>query len=365
LEIRLPNVGLNGTLPNMSAFASLQKLFVNNNNLRGTVNLAGLEDTLEQINLGANDFTGRLPNMVRFSKIEWIFFGNNNWTGPLEAIGDLRQLTALQALSLSLTSNLQLFGAFPGVPTSLTLLTISGTNMSGNTIPPSLSSLVRLTSLRLSLTGLVGPVPSLAAMTNLTDLRLDGAGLTGTIILPASQLSRFSSASCILTSSKSTRAQLFHVPEFDSMRVHAENVRAHHDIVHIESTCIFVTHCRNHDGDRRDHRRFNVNSDILSDAPLDLLSNNDRKHDGYRNVRPRHLRRTCCRPVVDWRHRRHRRRLACSAGGLCRFDRWASLVAVEEENGRSRARAVEAAASGGRSVDRGLRCDRSSDLRRC
>jgi hypothetical protein len=210
LEIRLPNLGLNGTLPNMSAFVSLQKLFVNNNNLRGTVNLAGLEDTLEQINLGANDFTGKLPNMSKFSKIEWIFFGNNNWTGSLDAIGDLRALTALQALSLN--SNLQLFGTFPRVPTSLTQLAISGTNMSGNTIPSSLASLVRLTSLRLSLTGLVGPVPSLAAMTNLTDLRLDGAGLTGTIMLPASQLSRFSSASCVLTSSSPLERNCFTCP---------------------------------------------------------------------------------------------------------------------------------------------------------
>jgi len=154
--------------------------------------------------------------MVRFSKIESIFFGNNNWTGPLDAIGDLRQLTALQALSLN--SNLQLFGAFPRVPTSLTLLTIIGTNMSGNTIPPSLSSLVRLTSLRLSLTGLVGPVPSLAAMTNLTDLRLDGAGLTGTIMLPASQLSRFSATSCVLTSASQLERNCFTCPSPNSTR---------------------------------------------------------------------------------------------------------------------------------------------------
>jgi hypothetical protein len=203
-------MGLTGTLPNMAMFVSLQKLFVNNNGLRGTVNLAGLEDTLEQINLGANSFTGSLPNMSKFSKLESIFFGNNNWTGSPDAIGDLSRLTALQALSLN--SNFRLFGAFPRVPNSLTLLTISATNMSGFTIPSSLSSLVRLTSLRLSQTGLVGPVPPLTGMTNLTELRLDGAGLTGTIMLSASQLSRFSAISCVLTSSNPLERNCFTCP---------------------------------------------------------------------------------------------------------------------------------------------------------
>jgi hypothetical protein len=73
------------------------------------------------------------------------------------------------------------------------------------------------------------------------------------------------------------------------MRVHAENVLVHDDIVHIESTYIVVNHCRNHNGDRRNHRHFG--SDVVFDVPLNPSNNNDRRHGGNRNVRPRHLRR--------------------------------------------------------------------------
>ena len=119
-----------------------------------------------------------------------IALANNGLTGPLDAMGHkLNLLSNLTALDLSGNA----LSALPALlPTGLLSLALSNASLMG-TLPPTLSSLAALTSLRLSNNGLSGVIPSAAVAAwaaTLSELRLDGNALSGLIPTAISTLTR-------------------------------------------------------------------------------------------------------------------------------------------------------------------------------
>jgi hypothetical protein len=151
---------------------------------RGTVNLTGLERTLENVNLVYNNFEGPLPNISRFTALKKFFVGANNFNGTLDAAGNLSMLTNLTDLGLNVLPKISQ-SSFPIVPTSLVRLFLSRVNMTGATIPQTLTNLARLTDLALELSGLAGTVPPLSSL-NLTRLTIHSNNLSGNLSLPTS-----------------------------------------------------------------------------------------------------------------------------------------------------------------------------------
>ena len=140
-ELRLPNNGLSGPIPDLSALTNLTILDLESNQLRGPVPALGALSNLTSLDLGHNQLSGPIPDLSALSNLTSLDLEYNGLSGPIPALSAL---------------------------TSLTSLNLGGNQLSGPV--PALSALTNLTYLSLYANRLSGSIPALSALTNLTHL---------------------------------------------------------------------------------------------------------------------------------------------------------------------------------------------------
>ncbi|KAL0342986.1 UNVERIFIED_CONTAM: Receptor-like protein EIX2 [Sesamum angustifolium] len=147
-----------------------------------------LEKKLEYLDLGGNKFTGTFPNMSRFSSLHTLFLDRNNLSGSIRE-GYLR-LPHLATLDLS--SN-KLIGPIPNLSfsSSLERLFLSN-NMFNGTLTETMFNLrlPHLATLDLSSNKLIGPIPDLSFSSSLVSLYLSNNMFNGTLTESIGHLSQ-------------------------------------------------------------------------------------------------------------------------------------------------------------------------------
>ena len=242
-DLLFPNVGLNGTIPDLSALTGLGKLTLTTG-LTGSIVAAHFPTSLEHLEIGSNKFTGSIPDLSGLTNLtllnavgsgltgsldgtpfpaslQYLRLGSNELTGSIPDLSGLTNLLDLQLEDnefdggipdLSAATSLRsvqlqhnkLTGSIGGAnfPASLTSLLLSNNELTGSI--PDLSALTSLETLHLqnnkltrsitaahfpaSLTrlllrdnGLTGSIPDLSALTSLEWLLVDDNNLTGSI----------------------------------------------------------------------------------------------------------------------------------------------------------------------------------------
>ncbi|XP_040367319.1 receptor-like protein EIX1 [Rosa chinensis] len=183
--IGLSSNNLKGPIPDVfTSMLSLESLILYRNQLSKNIEdsvktLSCAENTLETLDLGANLFWGSLPDLSRFSKLRVLYLDGNQLNGSVpESVG---QLSSLETLILDGNS-------LSGVITETHFLNLSrlhdlslsdnrfSINLSSDWRPPfQLTSMLDMSSCK------VGPAfPKwILTQTNLTELYLSNAGLSG------------------------------------------------------------------------------------------------------------------------------------------------------------------------------------------
>ncbi len=180
--LRLPGVGLNGTIPSgLGNLADLRILDLSRNQLGGTIpselgdlsNLVSLYLDRNQLNGTIPSELGGLPNLSR------LWLGDNRLSGPIPPeLGGLTNLTFLYLWGNQLSGRIptELSGM-----ANLRYLSLDGNKLSGP-IPAELASLANLLKLYLHANQLSGPIPpELGNLSNLSGLALRNNHLSGSI----------------------------------------------------------------------------------------------------------------------------------------------------------------------------------------
>ncbi len=183
-EIVLKDNNLSGTLPNLSALTSLEKLELHNlkseetvtpNKLTGTIpNLSALTN-LQTLNLARNQLSGTIPDLSALTQLQVLYLYENQLSGTLPVLSTLTQLRKVALYSNQLTGNVHELSAL----TNLTYLSFGNNQLSGPI--PELSALTNLIEFNLYTNQLTGPIPELSALTQLVYLRFDNNQLIGAI----------------------------------------------------------------------------------------------------------------------------------------------------------------------------------------
>ena len=175
ITLRLPNNGLSGHIPDLSALTNLDNLSLHGNQLSGSIPDLSALTNLRGLWLSNNRLTGSIPDLSALTNLEVLSLRFNQLNG---SIPDLSALTRLRALDLS---HNQLTRSIPDLSalTSLRVLRLDFNQLSGSI--PDLSKLQRLTHLELEFNQLSGSIPDLSALTNLKWLHLNNNRLTGSV----------------------------------------------------------------------------------------------------------------------------------------------------------------------------------------
>ncbi len=184
-QLHLTTNNLTGNLPDLSGLPNLTQLYLQENQLGGTIpSTLGSLTGLNYLDLSRNDFTGGIPasfgNLVNLISL---YLTNNRLTG---AIPDLSALTQLKQLALSYND---LSGSIPntlGQLANLEWLLLFKNNLSGS-IPASLGNLTKLTRIELAYNPLLSGSlpPELGDITTLQILIVSNTSLSQTIPDPA------------------------------------------------------------------------------------------------------------------------------------------------------------------------------------
>ncbi len=187
-----------GTIPDLSALASLSSLTLHASELSGSIVAAHFPPNLQELDLAGNELTGSIPDLSKLTSLEELHLSTNELTGNIVAehfpadieelilfsndltgsIPDLSELANLE--SLNLTEN-RLSGSIPDLSklAGLQTLVLSDNDLTGNI--PDLSKLAGLRTLALDDNELTGSIPDLSKLTSLRTLRLSDNELTGNI----------------------------------------------------------------------------------------------------------------------------------------------------------------------------------------
>ena len=184
VQLILDTNDLAGALPDLSALASLEELHLQRNGFSGSIVSARLPTGLVDLNLGRNELTGAIPNLSGLTNLEELSLVRNELTGNIPST--LNALTSLRRLNLWQN---QLAGAVPDL-SSTSLETFHAgrnelTGISGSVFPTTLRFL------DVSENKLAGGLPDLSGLTSLWYVGLWDNALTGNIVsarLPASIL---------------------------------------------------------------------------------------------------------------------------------------------------------------------------------
>ncbi|KAL6989211.1 hypothetical protein U1Q18_014963 [Sarracenia purpurea var. burkii] len=169
-HLRLRYNQLEGGLPkSFSNLTRLQTLYLDNNNLTEELHeflqkLSGVENSLQDLEVGRNRLTGPLPDFARFSSLQILFLNFNQLNGTFpEAFGQLPTLTALGLSGNQIKGSLPDLTVFP----SLTDLRVGRNQLKG--IDKSIGTLSKLHFLDASHNSLEGII-SEAHFSNLSSL---------------------------------------------------------------------------------------------------------------------------------------------------------------------------------------------------
>ncbi|KAL6989210.1 hypothetical protein U1Q18_014962 [Sarracenia purpurea var. burkii] len=169
-HLRLGYNQLEGGLPkSFSNLTRLKTLYLDNNNLTEELHeflqkLSGVEDSLQDLEVGSNRLTGPLPDFTRFSSLQILSLNFNQLNGTFpEAFGQLPTLTALGLSGNQIKGSLPDLTVFP----SLTELRVDHNQLKG--IDKSIGTLSKLGSLDASYNSLEGII-SEAHFSNLSSL---------------------------------------------------------------------------------------------------------------------------------------------------------------------------------------------------
>jgi len=217
-ELRLPENGLRGSIPDLSALTNLTYLNLSSNRLNGQIPDMGALTRLRVVWLSDNQLTGPISHLNTLTNVTYLNLRENQLSGPIpdlsaliyleqlnlssnQLTGSIPDLSALDYLwTLNLSYN-QLTGPIPGtrLPPDLWYLRLRNNRLTESI--PDLSTHTNLRILRLDDNRLTGPIPDLSAFTNLTALSLDSNQLTGPIpdLSPLSNLGTLSLSSNELT----------------------------------------------------------------------------------------------------------------------------------------------------------------------
>ncbi len=187
-----------GTIPDLSALASLSSLTLHASELSGSIVAAHFPPNLQELDLAGNELTGSIPDLSKLTSLEELHLSTNELTGNIVAehfpadieelilfsndltgsIPDLSKLTSLRELTLQAND---LTGNIPDLSklTGLEALVVSANELTGSV--PDLSKLTSLQTLLLSDNDLTGNIPDLSKLTNLATLQIDNNDLTGSI----------------------------------------------------------------------------------------------------------------------------------------------------------------------------------------
>ncbi|KAL6989196.1 hypothetical protein U1Q18_014949 [Sarracenia purpurea var. burkii] len=158
-----------GLPKSFSNLTRLQTLYLDNNNLTEELHeflqkLSGVENSLQDLEVGSNRLTGPLPDFTRFSSLQILFLNFNQLNGTFpEAFGQLPTLTALGLSGNQIKGSLPDLTVFP----SLTDLRVGRNQLKG--IDKSIGTLSKLHFLDASHNSLEGII-SEAHFSNLSSL---------------------------------------------------------------------------------------------------------------------------------------------------------------------------------------------------
>ncbi|OUD12040.1 leucine-rich repeat domain-containing protein [Thioflexithrix psekupsensis] len=150
VALNLPNNGLTGTLPDLSAFTQLKVLWLSNNKL-----------------------SGELPAVEKLTNLQKLYLNGNEFSGTVPALNALQQLRALHLYENNFS------GAIPELSALSQLETFYGYNNQFSGLMPSLMNLTALQELDLSINQLTGELPDLSVAPNLQYLGVEFNQLSG------------------------------------------------------------------------------------------------------------------------------------------------------------------------------------------
>jgi hypothetical protein len=185
--IYLPQNGLVGTLPDLSALTYLQSLILSSNNnctntastscaLGGTIPATlGSMTNLVGFSIEGDAFTGSIPALGNLSQLQGFDVSENSLSG---SIPSLSGLISLQGFNVA---NNELTGSIPSLSglSNLLMFDVDNNELSGSI--PSLSGLTNLQSFYVFSNQLTGSLPSLAALTSLQFFNANDNQLNGSI----------------------------------------------------------------------------------------------------------------------------------------------------------------------------------------
>ena len=169
-SVNLRRNQLSGTIPDLSALTSLQRLRLDNNQLSGTIPDLSALTNLQRLFLHKNQLSGTIPDLSALTKLQELYLYTNQLRGPIPDLSSLTSLTHLNLddTQLGLATNGQRIATpLDGLAAKLPAATLAHLSLDKNQLSgpiPDLSSLTSLISLHLSDNDLDGPIP-----TKLTD----------------------------------------------------------------------------------------------------------------------------------------------------------------------------------------------------
>lgn len=158
-RIQLQGNRLTGTLPDLSALASLRQFYVFNNELTGPIPDMSALTQLQRFNARTNNLTGPIPDLSALASLVSFNVSDNDLIGPIP------NLSALPSLRLFQAGQNQLTGPIPD-----------------------LSPMTALEDFRVSFNQLTGPIPDVSGLGALKVFDVGSNQLTGTPSAPPAGL---------------------------------------------------------------------------------------------------------------------------------------------------------------------------------
>ena len=192
------NCGLGGAIPSLSALSSLQGFSIEGDQFSGPIpSLNGLIQ-LQGFDVAGNELTGSIPSLNSVANLQGFNASNNQLTGGLPALSGLTNLAVFDVhgnqLSgaippLSRLTNLQAFYVFDNqlsgsIPALNGLAALQFFNAGGNQLSgsiPALAGLTHLATFAVHGNQLSGAMPALYGLTALTGIDVGGNQLTGNV----------------------------------------------------------------------------------------------------------------------------------------------------------------------------------------
>jgi len=153
-------LNLNGTVGNHLSKLTISQLWLQNNNLRGSI--TSFPSTIQYFSLENNEFTGRLPALPNFYEA---YLGNNQFSGKLPDLPNT-------AMYFYIANN-RISGQIPDLPVHLQYLDIQSNNLHGG-LPVLPSNMVDLILSNNQLKGTLDSLPSTLQTLNLASNAFHG-----------------------------------------------------------------------------------------------------------------------------------------------------------------------------------------------